>query len=76
MSAIHPNPLGLTYVAIARRLLVHGPLTGKAFADITGWPRDCSSDVLRKLRKAGQVGISHRNGQREYRLIGGAGAAL
>lgn len=73
---IRPNPLGLSQTAIAKRLLVHGALTGAQFADITGWPSNRCGDVLSKLRKAGQVGISHSEGRRVYRLIGGAGALL
>lgn len=68
MTAINRNPLGLGREAVAVKLLVHGPLTGTQFADITGWPRRTSSQVLGRLIDAQRVAYKHRRGRREYDL--------
>ena len=69
MTAINRNPLGLSRESVAVKLLVHGPLTGTQFADITGWPRRTSSRVLSGLMGRQRIGFKHHAGKREYELI-------
>jgi hypothetical protein len=43
-----------------KRLLEHGPLTGREFRDITGWPEHTSARVLDNLR---ETGVAVRDGR-------------
>jgi DNA-binding transcriptional regulator GbsR (MarR family) len=57
----------MTRTEAAHRLLALGPLTFKAFHEITGWPRSSAYAVLSQLARVGIVRrVSHRGTNHAY----------